>query len=65
LSPRNKGLDDPTLPELGENGPETRFFDLGRFFGDLRRHNLLAFWDSRYPFSSQELDASIVAWTIA
>jgi len=38
-----QSLDDPTLPELGENGPETRFFDQGRFFGASLRRCLLAF----------------------
>jgi len=38
-----QGFDDSTLSELGENGPETRFFDQDRFFGASWRRCLLAF----------------------
>jgi len=56
-----QGFDDPALPELGEKSSELRFLRLRMLFSDLWRCIPLAFRHSRYPFSSQEPEASSVA----
>ncbi len=56
-----QGLDDVTLSELSENGPETRFFDLGTFFGDLWRRFIVDFRHFRSPF----LLRSLTLWALA